>query len=290
MVACETFLGDSHRIGLGSDIVIDVNKYKIGAGSKVDLSKLSTDDKSLYKKGKKKGLKELAALNERLESLQELLYASKKHRMLIVLQAMDTAGKDSTIRHVFDGVNPQGVKVASFKKPTEEELSHDYLWRVHKHTPAKGEISIFNRSHYEDVLVVRVRNIVKRSVWQKRFKHINAFEEMLADEGVTVLKFFLHISKEEQRERLQERIDIKEKRWKFAHGDLEERKLWSTYQKAYGDMMSKTSQKHAPWYVIPGDSKWYRNLVISKILVKKLESFKMKYPNPEKGLAGLIVK
>ena len=256
----------------------------------MDLSKLSTDDKSLFKKGKKKGLKELAELNERLEGLQELLYASKKHRMLIVLQAMDTAGKDSTIRHVFDGVNPQGVKVASFKKPTEEELSHDYLWRVHKHTPAKGEISIFNRSHYEDVLVVRVRNIVNRNVWQKRFKHINDFEEMLADEGVTVLKFFLHISKDEQRERLQERIDIKEKRWKFAHGDLEERKLWSKYQKAYGDMISKTSKKHAPWYVIPGDSKWYRNLVISRILVKQLESFKMKYPNPEKGLSGLVVK
>jgi len=201
--------------------------------------------------------------------------------LLVVLQAMDTGGKDGVIRHVFDGVNPQGVKVASFKKPTSKELSHDYLWRVHPHTPGRGEITIFNRSHYEDVLVVRVHNLVRSEVWEKRYEHINAFEHILADEGTKIVKFFLHISKEEQKERLQARLDTPHKQWKFSTGDLKERVLWNDYIQAYEAVLSKTSTEWAPWYVVPADRKWYRNLVIGSVLVQTLQDFDMQYPEAE---------
>ena len=264
--------------------------YRVAPGKKVDLSKHDPRDRALWSEGKKAGKEVFAELNERLEALQELLYAEKKQKVLVVLQAMDTAGKDSTIRHIFDGTNPQGVKVASFKRPTSVELAHDYLWRVHKHTPGSGEIAIFNRSHYEDVLVVRVHNLVPEERWEKRYKHIRDFEERLVDEGTTVLKFFLHISKEEQKERLQERLDVPEKNWKFAAGDLKERKLWDTYMEAYEVAMAETSTEGAPWYVIPADSKWYRNIVISRILVETLEGLNMKYPPPEDGLEGIVIE
>lgn len=191
---------------------------------------------------------------------------------------------------LFDGTNPQGVKVASFKKPTLEELAHDYLWRVHPYTPGSGEIAIFNRSHYEDVLVVRMRNLVPESRWSRRYDQINAFEQTLADEGTTIIKFFLNISKDEQRERLQARLDDSEKRWKFAKGDLEERKLWEEYQSAYEAVLSKTSTDHAPWYVVPSDRKWYRNLVISQLLVNTLESLEMSWPEAEESLDGVVVE
>jgi PPK2 family polyphosphate:nucleotide phosphotransferase len=232
----------------------------------------------------------LKELNDRLEELQELLYAEGKHKILIVLQAMDSGGKDGTIRHVFDGTNPQGVKVASFKKPTDEELARDYLWRVHHHAPGSGEITIFNRSHYEDVLVVRVHNLVPAEVWGRRYDHINAFEKLLADEGTTILKFYLHISKEEQKERLQARLDEPHKRWKFAKGDLAERALWDDYEEAFEAVLSTTSTEWAPWYVIPADRKWYRNLVISKILVETLEGLDMCYPDPEEDLEGIVIE
>jgi PPK2 family polyphosphate:nucleotide phosphotransferase len=225
-----------------------------------------------------------------LEELQELLYAEHKHKILIVLQAMDSGGKDGTIRHVFDGVNPQGVKVASFKVPTKEELAHDYLWRVHKHTPGKGEIVIFNRSHYEDVLVVRVHELVPKSIWRRRFKHIRDFERILADEGATILKFFLHIDLDEQKERFQARLDTPHKRWKFRLRDLEERKLWDSYLAAYEEAISKTSTNWAPWYIIPANRKWYRNLVISRIIVDTLENLKMTYPEPEEDLDGVVIE
>jgi PPK2 family polyphosphate:nucleotide phosphotransferase len=219
-----------------------------------------------------------------------MLYAEHKHKVLIVLQAMDSGGKDGTIRHVFDGVNPQGVKVASFKVPTKEELDHDYLWRVHEHTPGKGEIVIFNRSHYEDVLVVRVHDLVPRPVWRRRFKHIRDFERILADEGTTILKFFLHIDLEEQKERFQARLDTPHKRWKFRLGDLEERKLWDSYHKAYEDAITKTSTKWAPWYIIPANRKWYRNLVISRIIVETLEGLDMSYPESKEDLEGVVIE
>ena len=209
---------------------------------------------------------------------------------MVVLQAMDTGGKDGVIRHVFDGVNPQGVKVASFKKPTPIELSHDYLWRVHQNTPGKGEIVIFNRSHYEDVLVVRVHNLVPPEVWQKRYDHINAFERMLTDEGTKIVKFFLHISKDEQKERLQARLDTPDKQWKFAIGDLKERALWGDYTQAYEVALSKTSTEWAPWYVVPANRKWYRNLVIGTVMVQTLQGFGMQYPEAEAGLDSVVIE
>jgi PPK2 family polyphosphate:nucleotide phosphotransferase len=252
-----------------------MKRYLVKPGDKVD---------------KKESKDELLKINARLEELQEMLYAEHKHKILVVLQAMDSGGKDGTIRHVFNGVNPQGVKVASFKVPTKEELDHDYLWRVHKHTPGKGEIVIFNRSHYEDVLVVRVHDLVPKSVWRRRFKHIRDFERILADEGTTILKLFLHIDLDEQKERFQARLDTPHKRWKFRLGDLEERKLWDNYQNAYEEAISKTSTEWAPWYIIPANRKWYRNLVISRIIVETLESLNMSYPKSEEDLEDNVIE
>ena len=263
--------------------------YRIEPGTQVDLSSWDTRDGRAFDGGKSAGKEAVKMLNKHLEHLQELLYAEGRHKLLIVLQAMDTGGKDGVIRHVFEGVNPQGVKVANFKQPTPEELAHDYLWRVHKHTPGRGEIVIFNRSHYEDVLVVRVHDLVPPDVWQRRYDHINAFERTLADEGTTILKFYLHISKEEQKARLQSRLDEPEKQWKFAVGDLKERALWPDYMAAYGDMLSKTSTAWAPWYVVPADRKWYRNFVISTTLVSTLQSLDMQYPEPEDSLDGIEI-
>ena len=268
---------------------MNTEHYRIAPGGKVDLKAWNPDDKHLFDGDKKAGEAALPALNKQLETLQELLYAESKHKILIVLQGMDTSGKDGTIRHVFEGVNPQGVKVASFKAPTPLELAHDYLWRIHQHTPARGQIVIFNRSHYEDVLVVRVYNLVPPEMWKARYDQINAFEKMLAEEGVTILKFFLHISKEEQKERLQERLDDPAKQWKFATGDLAERKLWDDYLAAYTAVLEKTSTAHAPWYVVPANRKWYRNLVISQTIIKALEELKMEYPAPEPGLDKLVI-
>lgn len=233
-------------------------------------------------KGKAKTL--LKTLNKKLETLQELLYAEHKHKLLIILQALDTGGKDGVIRRVFDGVNPQGVRVASFKVPTPTELDHDYLWRIHPHTPGRGEIAIFNRSHYEDVLVVRVHDLVPEERWGKRYDHINQFEKMLSDEGTTILKFFLNISYEEQAMRLLSRINEPDKQWKFNPGDLEERKLWDQYMQAYEEVLRRTSTPWAPWYAIPSDRKWYRDLIISMILVNKLEALQMEYPKPAENL------
>jgi PPK2 family polyphosphate:nucleotide phosphotransferase len=239
--------------------------------------------------GKREAKKALLAMNAELESLQELLHAEGKHKLLIVLQAMDTGGKDGTIRHVFEGVNPQGVDVASFKKPTDTELAHDYLWRVHSQTPGSGQIVIFNRSHYEDLLVVRVHNLVPAERWEKRYEHINGFERLLVDEGTTILKFFLHISKDEQKARLEDRLATPEKHWKFAKGDLAERERWDDYQAAYESVLTRTSTEAAPWYVVPADRKWYRNLVISQVIVDTLKGLSMAYPTAEGGLDSVVV-
>jgi PPK2 family polyphosphate:nucleotide phosphotransferase len=256
----------------------------------VHLSTFDTRDTGGFGGDKATGKKELKRLTSRLEDLQELLYAEGKHRLLIILQAMDTGGKDGVIRHVFDGVNPQGVKVASFKVPTTEELAHDYLWRVHKQVPGSGEIVIFNRSHYEDVLVVRVHGLVPADAWQRRYDQINAFERLLADEGTTILKFFLHISKDEQRTRLESRRDEPHKQWKFNVGDLKERKLWPDYLAAYEDALSRTSTEWAPWYVVPADRKWYRNLVIGSVLVQVLEGLDMHYPPAPEHLEEIVIE
>ena len=202
---------------------------------------------------------------------------------------MDTAGKDSTIRHVFGAVDPIGVRVAAFKKPTERELAHDYLWRVHPRVPGDGEIVIFNRSHYEDVLVVRVHDLVPEERWRRRFDHINDFERLLADEGTTIVKCYLNVSFGEQAERLQARIDTPEKRWKFRSGDLDERKRWPDYMAAYEEAISRTTAEHAPWYIVPADRKWFRNLVVSQILLDTLGGLDLTWPEPEEGIEGITV-
>lgn len=266
---------------------MEIDRYQVAAGTTVELGAWATDDRGGWDRDDAEDRTKV--LNGRLEDLQELLYAEGCHKVLVVIQATDTGGKDGTIRHVFDGVNPQGVKVASFKKPTPEELAHDYLWRVHAHTPGAGEITIFNRSHYEDVLVVRVHDLVAESTWQRRYDHINAFEQMLTDEGTTMIKLFLHISRDEQRERLQARLDEPHKNWKFSTGDLAEREHWGDYQAAFATMLERTSSEWAPWYVIPADRKWYRNLVVSEIMVQTLTGLEMAWPEPEDDLDGIVV-
>jgi PPK2 family polyphosphate:nucleotide phosphotransferase len=254
-----------------------MNKYRVRPGQKVDLDDFDPDDTALVP-GKAEALEQSAGLRSRLAELQEVLYAEKRRKLLLVLQGMDTSGKDGTVRHVMAGFNPQSTRVVSFRSPSIEELEHDYLWRVHHQVPGKGEVVVFNRSHYEDVLIVRVHGLVPKSVWRKRYDQIRAFEQMLVDEGTVLLKFFLHISKDEQRKRLQERVDDPAKRWKFQHGDLEERKLWTDYRRAYEEALSKTATDDAPWFIIPANRKWYRNYLVGSILTDTLEKLDMKYP------------
>jgi len=232
---------------------------------------------------KESGILETVSLHTKLEHLQDVLYAEHKRSLLIVLQAMDAGGKDGTVKHVMSGVNPQGCDVTSFKQPTVKELDHDYLWRVHQAAPAKGMIGIFNRSHYEDVLVVRVHDLVTEEVWSKRYAQINSFEELLAQNGTIILKFFLHISKDEQRCRFDERNKDPNKNWKSSEADERERKFWDQYQAAYQDALEKTSKKRAPWFVIPSNQKWFRDLAISHILVKTLEDLNLQYPRAAKA-------
>jgi PPK2 family polyphosphate:nucleotide phosphotransferase len=267
-----------------------VERYRVSPGQGVQLAEWDPADCTAFTGDKPAGRRVAADLARQLETCQEVLYADGRHRLLVVLQAMDTGGKDGTIRRVFEGVNPVGVRVASFKKPTDHELARDYLWRVHSHVPGNGEIVIFNRSHYEDVLVVRVNSLVPEERWKKRYEHIVAFEQMLADEGTTIVKFFLHISREEQRRRLQERVDDPEKRWKFARGDLGERAKWDSYQLAYQDALSRTSTDFAPWYIVPADRKWYRDIVVGQVLVNTLQSLGLHYPEPDEDLTGLVVE
>lgn len=218
------------------------------------------------------------------------LYAENRRSLLLVLQGMDTSGKDGAIRTVMTGINPQSCSVVSFKQPSAEELDHDFLWRIHKAVPRNGEIGVFNRSHYEDVLIVRVHGLVPEAVWRKRYDVINAFERLLVDAGTKVVKCFLHISKDEQRERLQARLDEPEKRWKFSLGDLAERKLWEDYQAAYEDALTRCNTEHAPWLIVPADRKWVRNLMISELLREALEAMDPRFPEPPPGLDGVVVE
>jgi PPK2 family polyphosphate:nucleotide phosphotransferase len=239
--------------------------------------------------GKKETKAALGALADDLAALQERLYAESAQTLLVVLQAMDAGGKDGTIKHVFRGVNPQGVRVTSFKQPTPEELAHDFLWRVHANVPRHGFIGIFNRSHYEDVLIARVHDLVPESVWRRRYRHINHFESLLHDAGVRVVKLFLHISREEQAERLLARLDDPTKRWKFNPGDLAERARWDEYAAAYEEALQRTSTEHAPWYVVPADRKWFRNWAVSRIVIETLEAMDPRYPEPAEDLDGITI-
>jgi PPK2 family polyphosphate:nucleotide phosphotransferase len=264
--------------------------HRVKPGSKVDLSDIDPGSTPGVKGGRKDASGRLQELCDRLRVLQESLWAEHKHKVLVVLQGMDTSGKDGTISHVFESVNPLGVRVVAFKSPSPEELEHDFLWRVHARVPAQGEIVIFNRSHYEDVLVARVQELVPPEVWKRRYDQINDFERLLAETGTIVLKFFLHISKDEQKERLQARLDDPAKQWKFRKGDLLDRARWDDFMDAYETALSRTSQKHAPWYVVPADKKWYRNLVVAEVLVKALEDLEIQTPEPEEDLKGVVIE
>jgi PPK2 family polyphosphate:nucleotide phosphotransferase len=262
--------------------------HRIVPGQSVDLAATEADGKKLHD-DRKAAEKEFKKLRKEFRELQARLYAEGEQKLLMVFQAMDAGGKDGTIRAVTQGVNPQGVRVSSFKGPTSLELAHDFLWRIHPHAPANGMISIFNRSHYEDVLIVRVDELVSESVWRPRYDHINNFERLLYDAGTRILKFYLHISPDEQRERFQERVDIPSKNWKFSFEDLEKRKQWNSYMAAYEEMLEKTTTSYAPWYVIPANQNWYRNLAIERIIVDTLNEMNPQYPLPVGDLTGVTV-
>ena len=255
----------------------------------ISLSDISTRGSDYYEGNKETAVAEFKALRKEFIEWQRRLYAEDKQKLLIVLQANDAGGKDGTIRNLTSGVNPQGVRVTPFKVPSKEELARDFLWRIHKAVPGKGMIGIFNRSHYEDVLVVRVHNIVPEGVWRPRYEQINQFEKLLTDSGTTILKFYLHISKAEQKERLQARLDDPSKHWKFDIGDLEKRKLWSDYMVAFEDMVNHCTTKHAPWHVIPADQKWYRNLAIMRTVIAACQQMNPQYPQNDDDLSKIMI-
>lgn len=262
---------------------------RVEPGTRVSLSNWDADDRRIIGKKKSHARAQLNASRIELEALQELLYAEGRHKFLVVLQAMDTAGKDSTIRHVFQGVDPLGVRVKSFKAPTQYELDRDYLWRVHQHVPGAGEIGIFNRSHYEDVLITRVNGWIDAAECKRRYCQINDFEKMLSETGTTILKCYLHISRDEQKTRLEARRDTPDKQWKFQPGDLAVRAQWDAYMKAYEAALSATSTSHAPWHVIPANSKLARNLTVSALLIETLKKLKMRYPAAPAGIADTLI-
>jgi PPK2 family polyphosphate:nucleotide phosphotransferase len=261
------------------DSVNYVQRFRVPPGTKVKLKDIDPGFKD-HHEGHKEAANEIERYRDRLRELQELLYAERRRSLLICLQAMDTGGKDGTINHFLGAMNPQGCKVTGFRQPTAEELAHDFLWRVHRATPGAGEVAIFNRSHYEDVLVARVHSLVAKDVWSRRYDHINAFERGLADRGTHILKFYLHISKEEQLERFKERLDDPTKQWKISEADYTERTFWDDYMAAYEDALSRCSTEHAPWFVIPANHKWFRNLAVGRIVVEYLEDLQMHYPKP----------
>jgi PPK2 family polyphosphate:nucleotide phosphotransferase len=256
-----------------------IKRFRVQPGSKVDLAKVDAGFKDKHE-SHEHALPEIEAYNQKLHDLQYLMYAEGKRSLLICLQGRDAAGKDGTINHVLGAMNPQGCPVTGFKVPSKEEAAHDFLWRYHKATPAKGQVAIFNRSHYEDVLVVRVHNMVPKEIWSKRYEHINNFEKLLYDNGTQILKFYLHIDAEEELERFKIRIDDPARHWKISDGDYAERPFWDAYTAAFEDALSKCSTKHAPWFVIPSNHKWFRNLAISRIVSEALESLNMKFPEP----------
>jgi PPK2 family polyphosphate:nucleotide phosphotransferase len=263
--------------------------YLFEPGKKLKLADWSPDDTGPIK-DKEESLALEAKNLEKLTELQNVLYAEAKQSLLVVLQAIDAGGKDGTIRHVFSGINPQGCDVTSFKVPSDLEKSHDFLWRIHARVPHKGMIGIFNRSHYESVLVERVKKLTPKDVWSKRYRHINAFEKMLSDEGVRIVKFFLHISKKEQKHRMMARLDQQSKNWKFSPSDLADRELWDQYMEAYEDVMCECSTKYAPWYVVPANHKWFRNWLVGDVLVRTLTDMHPKYPDAPEGLEKLKIK
>lgn len=256
----------------------NLQQYRVKLNTQFSLKNIKPDDKSERGETKEADALELEKLASKINALQDILYAQGKHKILLILQGMDASGKDGTVRHVFSECDPLGIRLASFKGPTEEELARDYLWRCHKQVPQKGEIVIFNRSHYEDVLIVKVHNWIDDAECKRRYAQINAFEKLLTDTGTVIIKCFLHISKEEQKQRMQDRLDDATKTWKFNPNDLKQRALWPQYMQAYENAMSATSTSYAPWYVVPADSKMNRNLLISRLLFSALKKLQLEYP------------
>jgi PPK2 family polyphosphate:nucleotide phosphotransferase len=268
--------------------MVNYNKsFIVKPGAKIKLKNISTHSHGKYE-SHKKAQPEIQKYLDKMDKLQYLMYSENKHSLLIVLQGLDAAGKDGVIRHVLTGMNPQGCTVSSFKQPTDLELNHDFLWRIHPETPRKGSVAIFNRSHYEDVLITRVHNLVSKKECANRYNLINDFEKLLVDENnTTILKFFLNISNKEQLRRFRKRLDDPTHQWKISEGDYKEREYWDNYMNAYEDLLHKTSTKHAPWYIIPSDHKWFRDLAISHIITATLEDLKMKIPHPTVNIAEI---
>jgi len=268
-----------------------IERYLVKPGKKLNLAAIDSNEKALIEEASKDDhLPHFEILQQELQQLQKKLYAQNKHRLLIVMQAMDTGGKDGCIKHVFSRIDPQGIHVRSFKKPTEEELARDFLWRIHARVPRKGEMVIFNRSHYEDVIAVRVKNIFPDPVWKRRVRHIVEFERMLAEEGTTIIKIYLHISKDEQKARLQARLDQPHKHWKFNPEDLNDRARWDDFMTAYEDLISDTSTEHAPWFVVPANRKWYRNLCVARIVLDTMKRLNLEFPPIDWNPADMVIE
>ena len=267
-----------------------LEKYLVTPGSKVDLGNIDAADRHLFDDGgKEESAKAFDILQDELQYLQKILYAQNKHRILVVMQAMDTGGKDGCIKHVFSRIDPQGIQVRSFKKPNAEELARDFLCSVHEKVPSNGQLVIFNRSHYEDIIAVKVKRLFPEKVWKQRFGHVMDFERMLAEEGTTIVKIYLHISKDEQKQRLESRLVNPEKHWKFNPDDLKDRALWRDFMETYEEVLSKTSTEHAPWYVVPANRKWYRNLVVARIMVDTMKRLNMTFPEITWNPAEMVV-
>ena len=267
-----------------------LQRYWVKPGSKVDLAKIDPGEKVLFNGADKSEFEvQFRELQDQLQEQQKMLFAQNQHRILVVMQAMDTGGKDGCIKHVFSHIDPQGIHVRSFKKPTEEELSYDFLWRVHKKVPPRGQMVIFNRSHYEDIIAVRVKKLFPDEVWKRRQRHVVDFERMLAEEGTTIVKIFLHISKAEQKQRLESRLQNPVKHWKFNPDDLADRARWDDFMRAYEDVMEKTSTSFAPWYIVPADRKWYRNLCVARIMLDTARKLDMRLPKIDWDPAGIVI-
>jgi len=276
---------------MGQVLIPHANRlHRIEPGAAVDLRAIDPEDTSAAPGGKKVTNAATEVLATRLSELQDILWARQQERVLVVLQGIDTSGKGGTVEHVFRSVNPAGLRVTSFKPPSESELARDYLWRVHANVPQGGEIGVFDRSHYEDVLAVRVLGLLPKSRWKKRFDHINSFEKLLVDEGTTIVKVLLHISKEEQKRRLESRLEEERKHWKFRLSDLDARKVWDDYQEAFAETVERTSTDHAPWHIIPADKKWYRNWAVATIVTALLEGLDLTWPESPDDLTGIIVE
>ncbi len=268
-----------------------LERYRVKLGSRVDLSKIDSGEKLLFDGINKQEIEpQFKELQDQLRDLQKILYSQNKHRILVVMQAMDTGGKDGCIKHVFSHIDPQGIHVRSFKKPSEEELSYDFLWRIHSKVPHRGQLVIFNRSHYEDIIAVRVKKIFPDQVWQRRQQHVLDFERMLVEEGTTIVKIFLHISKDEQKRRLEDRLENPEKHWKFNPDDLADRARWDDFMIAYEEVIAKTSTSLAPWYIVPADRKWYRNLCVARIMLDTLKGLDMKLPKVDWDPQGIRIE